>query len=108
MKLRKQPAWRALVVLTLLHSSVSTASELNGAMLANTCAGCHGTFGAPSNEIIPPLVGLDSEQFIATMTAYKDGSLSGTIMNRVARAYQDSEIEAMAYYFAHTAPTKTQ
>ena len=83
-----------------LVPSVAFSQSLSGAMLGNTCAGCHGTLGAAQNVKIPPLAGLDEAQFVATMRAYRDGSQSGTIMNRVARAYSDAEIDAMAAYFA--------
>jgi len=81
--------------------AVGFSQSLGGAMLGNTCAGCHGTFGAAQNPKIPPLAGLDAIQFVSTMKAYREGSQRGTIMNRVARAYSDAEIEAMAEYFAN-------
>ena len=86
----------------LVFSSQAEAQSatLNGAMLGNACAGCHGTRGAPANEKIPPLAGMNPAQFTETMQAYRDGSQRGTIMNRVARAYSDGEIAAMAAYFA--------
>ena len=83
-----------------LAPSVAFSQSLGGAMLGNTCAGCHGTLGAAENVKIPPLAGLDAAQFAATMRAYRDGSQGATIMNRVARAYSDAEIDAMAAYFA--------
>ncbi len=80
--------------------AIGQAAPIGGAMLGNTCAGCHGTFGAAESTKIPPLAGAVEAQFIATMLAYRDGSRVGTIMNRVARAYSDDEIAAMAAYFA--------
>ncbi len=73
---------------------------ISGAMLGNTCAGCHGTFGAAESTKIPPLAGAVEAHFMATTMAYRDGSRVGTIMNRVARAYSDDEIAAMAAFFA--------
>ena len=73
---------------------------IGGAMLGNTCAGCHGTYGAAASTKIPPLAGTNEAQFIATMVAYRDGSRAGSIMNRVASAYNDEEIAALAAYFA--------
>jgi cytochrome c553 len=88
------------IVAYVLVPSVAFAQTLNGAMLGNTCAGCHGTLGGAANVKIPPLAGQNAAQFVATMRAYRDGSQGGTIMNRVARAYSDAEIDAMAAYFA--------
>lgn len=88
------------VLVCVFIPSVAFPQSLSGAMLGNTCAGCHGTFGDAENVKIPPLAGLNVTQFMLTMRAYRDGSQSGTIMNRVARAYSDAEIDAMAAYFA--------
>jgi len=84
----------------MIFPNLGQGQSLSGAMLGNTCAGCHGTLGAAENPQIPPLAGAIESQFIATMMAYRDGSRAGTIMNRVARAYTDEEITAMAAYFA--------
>jgi len=86
--------------MAVVASATGQTAPINGAMLGNTCAGCHGTFGAAESTKIPPLAGAVEAQFIATMLAYRDGSRVGTIMNRVARAYSDDEIAAMAAYFA--------
>ena len=88
------------VLACALVPAAAFSQSLNGEMLGNTCAGCHGTLGVAENTKIPPLAGLDAAQFTATMQAYREGSQRGTIMNRVARAYSDAEIEAMAEYFA--------
>ena len=88
------------VLAYVMVPSIAFPQSINGAMLGNTCAGCHGTFGDAENVKIPPLAGLDAAQFVTTMQAYRDGSQSGTIMNRIARAYSDAEIDAMAAYFA--------
>jgi len=76
------------------------AKPMSGSLLGNSCAGCHGTRGMPQNPQIPVLAGANSTEFIKAMHAYRDGSRRGTVMNRVARAYADDEIKAMADYFA--------
>ncbi|HGG05933.1 MAG TPA: cytochrome c [Aliiroseovarius sp.] len=88
------------LTLVLAGATPVAAQTLGGAMLGNTCAGCHGPLGASVNTKIPPLAGQDAAQFTLTMQAYRDGTRQGTIMNRVARAYSDDEIAAMAAYFA--------
>jgi len=88
------------ILLGFVVPAMGQTSPIGGAMLGNTCAGCHGTYGAAESTKIPPLAGAIEAQFIATMMAYRDGSRVGTIMNRVARAYSDDEIAAMAAYFA--------
>jgi sulfide dehydrogenase cytochrome subunit len=83
--------------------SVAAADELSapdGEMLAHTCAACHGTHGHFDNDYMPPLAGMSEERFVTSMIAFREGSRPATIMDRVARAFSDAEIEAMAAFFA--------
>lgn len=84
--------------------AVSFADPLSGRTMANTCSGCHGTNGVPAVSYIPPLAGLAEEEFVKSMIAYREGSRTATIMNRVAPAFTDDEITAMAAYFASLPP----
>lgn len=72
-------------------------------MLSQTCAACHGTMGS-SVGVIPTIAGADSEYFVETMQAFKNGSRKATVMDRVAKGYSDDEITAMAGYFASQKP----
>ena len=40
-------------------------------LLANSCAGCHGTNGAEFGTEIPALAGMDKDAFVYMMKAYK-------------------------------------
>ncbi|MCV6636436.1 c-type cytochrome [Candidatus Albibeggiatoa sp. nov. NOAA] len=73
--------------------------KARGAMLANTCAGCHGTNGASVGPASPIIGGLSAETISETMKAYKSGDRPSTIMGRIARGYTDEEIDAMAGFF---------
>ena len=68
-------------------------------MLANTCAGCHGSNGS-TGPAIPSIAGLEEEYFVDVMNDYKSGERNATIMDRIAKGYTDSEIEAMASYYS--------
>jgi len=81
-------------------TSAATAEPLLGETLAHSCAGCHGTFGDPAVSYIPALAGLSVEEFTRAMNAYRDGTRLATMMTRIAPAFSDSEIQAMADYFA--------
>jgi len=81
-------------------AGAATADPLQGGTLAHTCAGCHGTLGAPAVPYIPPLAGLSVEEFTRAMVAYRDGTRKATMMTRFAPAFSDEEIKAMAEYFA--------
>ncbi len=72
----------------------------SGAMLANTCAGCHGTYGASSGPAAPSIGGLSETYMVEVMAAYKSGDRASTIMGRIAEGYSDAEIAAMAKFYA--------
>jgi len=71
----------------------------SASMLANTCAGCHGTNGASVGPATASLAGLEEEYFVDVMNQYKSGERFSTIMGRIAKGYSDSEIEAIAGYY---------
>jgi sulfide dehydrogenase cytochrome subunit len=80
-----------------------TATELTrGAMLANSCAGCHGTDGRSPGAI--PSIGGKSAAFIETaMKEFRSGDRHGTVMDRHATAYTDEEIRLIAEFFGKEA-----
>jgi len=96
--------------LTLAVSSVGLAQEkqappptLSGAdavMLANTCAGCHGTEGASHGPASPTIAGISKAYFVEVMKGFADDSIYSTIMGRIAKGYSEDEIKLMAEYFA--------
>ncbi len=90
----------ALVLGGLTVGGAAMAATPSGAMLGNTCAGCHGTHGNSSGPATPSIAGMASEYFVDSMTAYKNGERPSTIMTRIAKGYSDEEIHAMAKFFA--------
>ncbi|MGD8497763.1 MAG: c-type cytochrome [Chromatiales bacterium] len=86
-------------VLLAVVSGVAQAGDMRGAMLANPCAGCHGTDGKSPGPI-PGLQGLPEAYLIDTMKAFRDGKRPATVMDRIAKGYTDEEIELMAAYLA--------
>ena len=75
------------------------AGDMRGAVLANPCAGCHGTDGKSPGPI-PGLQGLPKAYLVDTMKAFRDGKRPATVMDRIAKGYTDEEIELMAAYLA--------
>ncbi len=85
------------------HGKKKKPELLTGAsasMLANTCAGCHGTNGASQGPATPTIAGLSPEYFEEVMEGFKSGEIPSTIMGRIAKGYTKEEIKAMAEYFA--------
>lgn len=77
-------------------------------MLANTCAGCHGTNGASQGPASPTIAGLSSDYFVETMQGFASGEIPSTIMGRIAKGYSDDELTAMAKYFKGQAFVKAK
>ena len=88
-----------MILGSLLYGSVMAATP-SATMLANTCAGCHGTNGSSMGPASPTIAGISKEYFIETMQAYKSGERISTIMTRIAKGYTDEEIKLMAGFFS--------
>jgi len=69
-------------------------------MLANTCAGCHGSNGVSMGPSIPTLAGMSSVYIVETMEGYKSDEIPSTIMGRLAKGYTSDEFAQMGEYFA--------
>ena len=76
-----------------------TMMGASDAMLANTCAGCHGTDGASSGPAIPTIAGLSNDYFIDIMQGYAEGTVPATIMDRIAQGYSEDEIKQLAKFY---------
>ncbi|MGB5835068.1 MAG: c-type cytochrome [Thiohalocapsa sp.] len=100
--LRLSAALAAIGVMALLAEQPALASDVRSpSMLANTCAGCHGTNGASAGEYMPTIGGLNKEYLIEVLDDYKTGLRSSTIMGRIMRGYSDQEIRAIADFYAN-------
>jgi sulfide dehydrogenase cytochrome subunit len=95
----------AFVALALsMFASAAQAQSLSPqdtAVLAGSCANCHGTDGRTKGSI-PPLAGRPAATIQALLKAYKSDTPppGTTIMNRLVKSYSDEQIEALAKYFA--------
>ncbi|MDD3575891.1 c-type cytochrome [Halothiobacillus sp.] len=89
-----------------------TANDLaqspRSAMLAQTCAGCHGTQGYLQNSAFMPLAGMPTTQFVTAMKSFANGSRPSTVMGPLAKAFSEDEIKAMAAYFAQFPKNEAQ
>jgi sulfide dehydrogenase cytochrome subunit len=86
--------------LALTLATVAQADEGPSAkMLADTCAGCHGTNGNSVGPASPSLAAMDPYVFTDMMVAFKEGDTYSTIMGRIAKGYTEEEFEKMGEYF---------
>lgn len=84
----------------VFSSSVMAHEPSNAAMLSNTCNGCHGTDGHSAGPNMPNIGGVPSNYIIEQMKNFKSGERKSSIMGRLAKAYSDEEIAAMASFFS--------
>jgi len=68
--------------------------------LAAACAICHGTEGRAVTQDVIPLAGLPREHIASQMRAFRDGQRPATVMQQIAKGYNDAQIDAMAAWFA--------
>jgi sulfide dehydrogenase cytochrome subunit len=69
-------------------------------VLANTCFSCHGTDG-DSVGAMPSIKGKPAAYISTMLTAFRNGSRKGTVMNRIAKGFSPDEIAALSRYFAN-------
>lgn len=87
-----------LGIVALLPSTL--LADPTGQALAFTCAGCHGTDGSSVGPSSPSIAAMDPEVFIDAMEGYKYDERNSTIMNRIAKGYNEEQIKSMAWFFA--------
>ena len=82
------------LVVSGAHASSSKSGE--GFRLSQTCAGCHGTAGASPGNTIPIIGGQTAAYLADSMRAYKADERKFYVMNIIAKAFVDSEIDAIS------------
>jgi sulfide dehydrogenase cytochrome subunit len=101
--MRSRSKWGVAFAFAAL-SAIAQAAPPTPAMLSNACAGCHGTNGASAGLSMPSLAGQNKIAMVEAMKAFKSGERPSTVMGRLAKAYNDAEIEAMGEYFSAQKP----
>lgn len=88
-----------LACIAAIAAQTAAAADARPVVLARACNSCHGPDGY-SPGAVPTIRGMPPQTFITAMQDFKSGQRTGTIMGRLAKAYTDAEIRAMADYFA--------
>lgn len=89
-----------ILLAACLSAGVAAHAGDQGAMLGDTCAGCHGLRGASAGATMPIIAGLPRDFIFTAMKQFRDGSRASTIMGRIAKGYNDRQLAAMSDYFA--------
>ena len=85
---------------TLLGAGAAVAQDgPSGQAMVQTCYVCHGPEGR-SAENVPALMRGQKELVVRQMTEFRTDRRPATIMNRVAKSYNDDQIAAIADYLA--------
>jgi cytochrome subunit of sulfide dehydrogenase len=80
-------------------AAAAAAADRPGEALADARTSCHG-IGGRSQGYIPSMAGVSKATLLAQLKAFRAQTAQATIMNRIARAYTDPELEALATYFS--------
>ena len=67
--------------------------------IARNCTGCHGIDGK-SPASIPTIYGKSANWMAERLIEFRDGKRDSTIMQRIIKPFADSDIRAIAEYFA--------
>jgi len=82
-------------------NAVAPLSAMAVRSLAATCAGCHGTDGhVVKGSKVPGIAGLSQDYFAMQMSAYRAGKIPSTVMQQIAKGYDERETVALGAYFA--------
>lgn len=92
------PATAATARRSTAEPAKPVASE-TARTLAQNCFNCHGPSGR-SPGAIPSLSRLSAQQIAVRLRDFKSGAAPSTVMGRHAKAYSESEIDAVASYIA--------
>lgn len=84
----------------MLGSSAAEAGGISAEMLANTCAGCHGTAGVSAGPAMPTIAGMPAPYLKTVMADFRSGKRPSTIMGRLAKGYSDEEVALIADVFS--------
>ncbi|RDH84758.1 MAG: cytochrome C [endosymbiont of Galathealinum brachiosum] len=90
----------AILLYFLPVSNMSMAVEISpSAMLANSCAACHGTDGK-SPGAIPAINGKSAKFISESLKEFQSGARPSTVMGRHSNGYSEQEIQLIAEFFS--------
>jgi len=97
-----------LAVCGVVHAQTAQTAQtpdgtaaLRTRSLAAQCAQCHGTDGRalPASEV-PGLAGLQATYIAEQMKAFRSGSRTSSVMQQLAKGFNDAQVDQLARYFA--------
>jgi len=89
----------AVAAACLAAAAAPSLAADEGGRVSQGCAGCHGTDGAAPGATIPILGGQAATYLAESMRAYKRGERDYYVMNIIAQAFDDAQIDAIGAWF---------
>lgn len=89
----------------ILFVNESVAEITEGYLLSLACGGCHAQQSERTGDF-PNISGINEAEFIKIFTEFKSNTRSASIMDRIAKGYDDDEIKKMAMFFARQQSAK--
>lgn len=86
------------------HTPTTNSNPVLASTMAHSCAACHGTNGELGDEYFMPLAGMPVQQFVRTMTDFREGQRPATLMGHVAKGFTDADLKTMGEFFAAVKP----
>lgn len=87
-------------MIALASSAALADAEAGKSMAEKVCAGCHGAKGISVGELFPNLAGQKKGYLMAVLKSYRDKSRNAPMMNGMAAALSDQQIDDLATYFS--------
>jgi sulfide dehydrogenase cytochrome subunit len=101
------PAVAPVAAAPAVPGPTTNPNPVPAAVSAHSCAACHGTNGQLGDEYFKPLAGMPVQQFVRTMTDFREGRRASTLMGHVARGFTDADLQGMGEFFAAQPPLAT-
>ena len=92
---------RVLAGSVLLASAavIGTVQAAEAPPGASSCTGCHAATKI-ADSAVPRIAGRKAVDIATAMREYRSGALSLTVMGRIAKGFDDAQIDAIAAWFA--------
>ena len=87
----------ALVLASLAEGDPAWAAEAPPG--ASSCTGCHAAKKI-ADSVIPHIAGRKAADIATAMREYRSGAWPSSVMGRIAKGFDDSQIDAIAAWFA--------
>ena len=100
MKPNKLPIAIGLITLGLFCAPQSSHAEMaSDTVLLNTCYSCHGTDGKSAGDM-PTIAGKSKKYIADSLKAFRSSKKTSTVMMRIAKGFNDAELNAIASAFS--------